>query len=309
MDLAMISGTHQRPHPLLEGLLGHGLLLQTSVTGLWGRGERFERVVSGIERAIDEITISDGAQRLRFPPVVSRRDFERSGFLKSFPHLAGSVHAFQGDHARHQELLARLEAGQSWSECVSMTDVVLTPAACYPVYPALSGALPSGGTLSDVSSYCFRHEPSTDPARMIAFRMREQVRTGSPAEVLEFRERWLKRAERLFELLSVRAASAPASDPFFGRGGRFLAIAQKEQELKFELLAPILSEQEPTAIMSFNYHQDHFGRAFEIRTSDGALAHTACVGFGLERVALALFRCHGFEPECWPVSVRSLLHL
>ena len=34
----------------------------------------------------------------------------------------------------------------------------------------------------DVFSYCFRHEPSVDPARMQMFRMREFVRIGEPAD-------------------------------------------------------------------------------------------------------------------------------
>jgi hypothetical protein len=31
------------------------------------------------------------------------------------------------------------------------------------------------------------------------------------------------------------------------------------------------------------------------------------VGFGLERVALALFRHHGFDVEAWPQGVRRVL--
>ena len=38
---------------------------------------------------------------MRFPPLVNRAHFERSGYLKSFPHLAGSVHSFAGDERAH----------------------------------------------------------------------------------------------------------------------------------------------------------------------------------------------------------------
>ena len=44
-----------------------------------------------------------------------------------------------------------------------------------------------------------------------------------------------------------------------------MAINQIEQALKFELLIPVRSEQEPTACMSFNYHRDHFGRTWGLR--------------------------------------------
>ena len=41
--------------------------------------------------------------------------------------------------------------------------------------------------------------------------------------------------------------------------------------------------------------------------ADGTIAHTACVGFGLERIALALYHRHGFDRAAWPGSVREAL--
>ena len=52
--------------------------------------------------------------------------------------------------------------------------------------------------------------------------------------------------------------------------------------------------------MSINYHQDHFGSVYGIVTGDGRVAHSACLGFGLERVTLALLRIHGLELDEWP---------
>ena len=43
------------------------------------------------------------------------------------------------------------------------------------------------------------------------------------------------------------------------------------------------------------------------RTQSGEVAHTACLGFGLERCVMALFKTHGFRPEAWPKDVRALL--
>ena len=65
----------------------------------------------------------------------------------------------------------------------------------------------------------------------------------------------------------------------------------------------------PTACLSFNYHQDHFGKVWNIARHDGEVAHTACVGFGLERITLALFRHYGFNAAAWPVFVRKALRL
>ena len=107
----------------------------------------------------------------------------------------------------------------------------------------------------------------------------------------------------------VKVEIAVASDPFFGRGGRLLSANQIADEAKLEILSPITSEEEPTAIASFNYHADKFSRIFEIRTSKGDFAETACIGFGLERIALALLKTHGLDLESWPELVRETLKL
>jgi seryl-tRNA synthetase len=107
--------------------------------------------------------------------------------------------------------------------------------------------------------------------------------------------------------LELPARSDVAADPFFGRAGKMLAHSQKEQKLKFEVLIPVISESDPTAVCSFNYHQEHFGQVFGIRTIDDEVAHTACLGFGLERCVMALFKTHGFDPTKWPETVRARL--
>jgi seryl-tRNA synthetase len=107
--------------------------------------------------------------------------------------------------------------------------------------------------------------------------------------------------------LGLPAVSETATDPFFGRGGKMLVANQREAKLKFEVVVPVISKENPTAICSFNYHQDHFGKTFDIKTADGETAQTACMAFGLERVTMALFKTHGFDPSQWPQPVRKLL--
>jgi hypothetical protein len=61
--------------------------------------------------------------------------------------------------------------------------------------------------------------------------------------------------------------------------------------------------------MSFNYHRDHFASIWDLRNADGALVHTGCVAFGMDRLALALFAIHGADILDWPPSVRRALDL
>lgn len=295
---------------LLQELFAGGHLAPSGVDGLYRRGPLFEAVVKGLDALIDRMVAGDGAEVMRFPPGMPRRVLERSGYLRSFPDLAGSVHRFCGDERAHARLLGALDSGGDWSAETEPSEIVLTPAACYPVYPAIAaaGPLPEGGRLIDVASWCFRSEPSTDPARLQMFRMREHVRIGTPAEVRAFRDAWMDRAMGFAAELALPATLDLANDPFFGRGGRIVAESQRDQALKFELLVPVNDSGRPTACMSFNYHQDHFGRTWEIQGGAGP-AHTACVGFGMERLALAVLRHHGTRPEAWSGGVRAALGL
>ena len=144
---------------------------------------------------------------------------------------------------------------------------------------------------------------------MQMFRQHEHVRAADPETVMEWREMWLGRVEWFADTLGLDTRADVASDAFFGRGGTLLAASQREQRLKIEIVAPIASDACPTAVISLNSHQDHFGALFGITTADGAVAHTACVGFGLERLTLALDRRHGFVREQWTSPVRVALEL
>jgi len=282
------------------------LLLPSPGDGVYARTALFERVIEGLTTFINR---QRGPETLilSFPPVMSRSQLERSGYLHSFPHLLGGVSCLEGDEA---EVHALVEQGD-WVDELSATDLVLSPAACYPVYPmaASGGPIPTKGLLFDVASDCFRRESTHEIGRFQSFRMREFVCIGTPEQVLEFRTEWMCRAQRLAQVLGLSYRIAPATDPFFGRAGRLAAMSQLEQSLKFELLIPLRSEGETTACMSFNYHLEHFSSAWNLVTENGAKAHTGCVAFGPDRLALALFKTHGLDLGKWPAEVRGNLSL
>ncbi len=252
------------------------------------------------------------AEVYRFPPVVSRKLIEKSGYLKSFPNLLGCVCALSGDEAHIEGAVDRFMAGgESWTRDAEPTDLLLAPAACYPIYgiAAERGAPPPAGFVYDVAGDCFRREPSKDIDRMQTFRMREFVAIGAPEMIVAFREHWMARAPEIAGALGLDHRLEAASDPFFGRAGQFLGRYQVAQALKFEMLIPVRSAEQPTACMSFNYHREHFGEVWGIATEAGEPAHTACVAFGIDRLAVALFAAHGVESASWPESVREALRL
>jgi seryl-tRNA synthetase len=294
---------------LLQELFDRRLLIDSGVPGVYGRGGEFERVREALAALVTRASAAEDPEQLRFPPILPRRELERIEYLKSFPHLAGTIFSFDGSEARAQKQYECACRHEDWSEYQSMTDLVLTPAACYPVYPAIAarGPLPAGGVMVDAGgAYVFRREPSADPARLQMFHQRELVRIGEPEVVREWRDAWRERALELLGGIGLEVELDLASDPFFGRSGRMLTASQRQQQLKFEVLTPIAGPG-PTAVASFNYHQDHFASVYNLRCEDGEQAHTACLGFGLERITIALFATHGFAVETWPAEVRERL--
>ncbi|MBV8741220.1 MAG: amino acid--[acyl-carrier-protein] ligase [Sinobacteraceae bacterium] len=295
------------PQKFYDGLVKHGLIVPVGVQGAFGRGAVFEDVLERFNNLVTSIARDDRAEVFTFPPVISRRVLEKVNYLDSFPHLCGAVYSFFGKELQARALSDRVHKGESWADMLGITDVVLNPAACYPVYPSFTGTVPAGGRTVTMLNWVFRHEPSPEPTRMQSFRVREFVRVGAPEEVLQWRDTWLERGIKLLQSLGLPAKSDVASDPFFGRAGKMLATSQKEQRLKFEVLVPVISAEDPTAVCSFNFHQEHFASTFDIRTADGQVANTACLGFGLERIVMALFKTHGFEVSAWPREVARQL--
>ena len=293
-----------------DELLASGLLIGTSVPGIYGRSGDFERVVSGLERLLGECFAPLGAQVLRFPPVYPRADFERTDYIASFPDLSGVVSSFEDGDREHRELLAAREDGKAWDGWLKPADVVLTNAICHPLYATLEGTLPEGGGVYDLAGYGFRHEPSFDPMRLQSFRMREFVYVGTAEGAQLYRDTWLDTSVDLLASLGLAVDAVPANDPFFGRAGKMLVSAQLCENLKVEITVPLYGDlHEGTAIASANCQRDHLTASFGIRTADGEIAHASCVAFGIERTTLALVRTHGTDLEDWPVDVRALLGL
>jgi seryl-tRNA synthetase len=238
---------------------------------------------------------------------MPRTAFEHTDYLRAFPTMTGSIHAFDGDDKAHARLLKALDSGEDWTPALVPAETMLCSAVCHPLFETVPSPLPEGGARWNVYGFAFRHEPSIDPARMQCFRQYEYVYVGEPEGAQAHRDLWLARALELLGGLGLDVESEVANDPFFGRLGRMMAMSQHDEQLKFEVVAPTSGGSPRTAITSANCHRDHFGEGFGLRTADGEVAHSACVGFGVERITLALLWAHGLDPSRWPASVRSRL--
>lgn len=285
-----------------DALLGDGVLIDGGTMGIYHRSFAFEDVVRRIEALVSSAGVDQQARQVFFSPVQVRSTLERSGYVTSFPNLIGVVSGLPDSVATS---VARDPA--NWTEKLEPTEVSLCSAACHGLYPVVANrTFPADGTRFEAQCWCFRHEPSEDPARMQTFRQHEFVCIGPPEVALAHRDEWLRRGVELLSSLGLEVEPVVANDPFFGRTAPMMAESQRDKELKYELVAEVATTDK-RAIASTNYHEAHFGEAYALRLADGSAAHTACIGFGLERIALALFRRHGPVLEQWPSDVNERL--
>lgn len=249
-------------------LLANELLFDTGVDGIYLRSGRFEDIVRKVDDLISWAFADQHAEVLYGPPVIPLAVLQRTGYATRFPDLIGTLNE---------------------------DDLALSSAGCQSLYPLCSGRLPVGGRIVEFFGHAFRHEPSHDPFRMQCFRHHEFIYLGDAEGAIAFRSLLLERFTTLLTDLGLDVEVADANDPFFGRAGKFMASIQRAKALKYELV------WEGTALASFNYHLEHFASEFGIQTSDGEVAHTSCGGVGVERIALALLKTHGLDPETWPL--------
>jgi seryl-tRNA synthetase len=219
---------------------------------------------------------------------IPRQDLVRSSYIDKFPQFV----------ARITPELDEDDGG----------NLVTLPSACLSLYPMIAarGELPGDGLLTTVSAPCFRNEAGYGPERMRAFSMAEYVFFGEASQTDAFREDMIGRVQAWLQALELSGRLANASDPFFGRMGEILAERQRSANLKQELLLPI-AEGSEIAGFSFNDHKDFFCSRWDIRGANGDIAQSACVGVGLERLALAMLHRHGSTLDAWPAAFKSLL--
>ena len=218
-----------------------------------------------------------GADVHEVPGRIPTAVLDRADFTTAFP-----------------QLLVRDEADSAFS-----------PAACYHCYPHYAGRTLEELTVTCVRARCARQETDVAPLeRQREFTMREIVFFGSRREVEALRHRLVTRTGRFVRTLGLDGFVEPAEDPFFTAAAAGRRAVQRAGALKLELHLT-LGEGRSIAVASFNHHNDHFGRRFDIALTEGTAASSGCVAFGLERWVFAFLTQHGLDERHWPRDARA----
>lgn len=301
------------PGEVLRGLTARGWLGE-QMAGSFVYTGLMADLYYGLDRVFAESARELGAGDAHLPALLGIETLVRSGYLTDNAHLGNYVFHLHED----RDLRARFAkvAGPNGGEIdfarldtsADRPEAVLTPAACQPVFPALAGRRLDEPVRLTGYTRCYRYESGATKGlqRSREFGVREIVFVGSEQQTAGFRAELLTVCRSLLERFGLRGKVVTASDPFFiDTSARYRAF-QLSFELKHEVQLE-LGQSPPVAAASVNHHGDHFARAWDIGMSDDEVAHSACMGFGIDRWCLGIFSQFGFEVNDWPRSLRKIV--
>jgi seryl-tRNA synthetase len=302
------SSFNANPHPLLAeqdeiALFGRGR---------YGFGPKLVALMEYFDRRALGMAATLQAPKYVFPSLIGADVLDRCKYIRNFPSSLNMVSHLREDLGVIQEFARTAIWNSEHLTCsqsaLSGVECLLSPSVCFHWYMWLRNSeLPQPRAITALGK-CFRYESSnlTGLERLWDFTMREIIFVGPSEYVLSSTRARVDMCTGFLDELGIAYEITSATDPFFADSYAVQAAYQQGFDLKFELLAPLPYSGKKLAVGSINYHQDFFGRSFEIK-SGGAAAHTGCIAFGWERMALAFLAQHGLEEKNWPDAVNREL--
>ncbi|MBB5960586.1 seryl-tRNA synthetase [Saccharothrix tamanrassetensis] len=267
--------------------------------------EFFDRLV------LDALAEDFTATAYRYPTLIRTDALAKAGYFTSFPQHLMLVTRLRNDVDVYREFHRTYGAGLEPGVLAlgGNVDYCLPPTMCYHTFHQHEGrTLDPGVHVITARGKSFRFEAgyATTLERLWDFTIREIVFLGPRDDVLAARETFMGRAFALLDELGFAGTCETGNDPFFGGTDTPSRIwSQRLLGLKYELRLPVAADRD-IAVASFNFHDDLFGKAFDIGAGDPReTVRSGCVGFGLERLAYAFLCQFGLDEAQWPERVRA----
>jgi hypothetical protein len=304
--------SHEQATDTFEHMRERGLAFQPS-GGLLAVDESVARLIHYMDAVIAALVKRVfHAREYLYPTLIPGAVLRRGGYMRSFPHLlmfVARLHSNFDVYAAASRISSKAETDDLLRQCED-TDLCLPPTMCYHTYAQLANStVPAQGMVVTAKGKSFRFESKYErhAERLWDFTIREVVFIGAPAVVSEQRKRLLHEICSLAARWDLTGVCETASDPFFTEDdGKNNSFAQRLMALKYELRLDVGGGR-TIAAASFNRHNDFIGKAYAIGYANEGLAHTACAGVGLERLAFAFLCQHGLDESRWPPDVKVSL--
>jgi seryl-tRNA synthetase len=280
-------------------------------------GEPLLSLFAYFDRAVLSLLAEDfTAREYRYPTLIRTTALETAGYFRNFPQHLMFVTRLRNDIDVYRDFgAAHTTTGVDSSvlDLCGNVDYCLPPTMCYHTFQQYSGRTLAADALHVVTSQgkSFRFEAgySTTLERLWDFTIREIVFLGSREDVLDARERFMRKVFGFVEALGLGGRCEVGNDPFFcGTDTSERIWSQRLMGLKYELRLDVAPDR-TIAVGSFNFHDDLFGRAFGIEHGANGPIRSGCVGFGLERLVYAFLCQYGLDRQDWPEPVRRAVDL
>lgn len=305
----------QRPYhtEMFDHLLEQGIAFEAG-EGQIALGEPFLSLMDCLDLTLRHMVLSTfDAKEYRYPTLIPTSVLERCGYFDSFPHFLMFVTRLHNDIDNYRSFVKTYQDHKhidafAFDYCKN-TDYCLPPTMCYHTYHQYRDQVidPAEGMVVTSRGKSFRFESKYRHGleRLWDFTIREIVFLGSREFVLDGRQRFMQLALDFIEQLGLAGYCEVANDPFFCKQDTAEKIwFQKLLELKYELRLYVDASRS-IAVGSFNFHEGFFGEGFNIKHADDGWVRTACVGFGLERLAYAFLCQYGLDARAWPGIIRE----
>ncbi|WP_031096894.1 hypothetical protein, partial [Streptomyces sp. NRRL S-15] len=297
------SPNRRAPQGDIFGLLAESGAVTEVGEGQVALGEPLLSLFTYFDKAVCDLLAEDfDAREYRYPTLIRTKALETAGYMKSFPQHLMFVTRLRNDldvYRDFQDSYAGngLDSGVLGS-CGNV-DYCLPPTMCYHTFQQYGGRTVEADRLHVVTSRgkSFRFEAaySTTLERLWDFTIREIVFMGAREDVLNSRERFMRKVFAFVETLGMSGFCEVGNDPFFcGTDTSERIWSQRLLELKYELRLDVAPDR-TIAVGSFNFHDDLFGKAFGIDHGANGPIRSGCVGFGLERLVYAFLCQYGLD--------------
>jgi hypothetical protein len=296
---------------LFDDMLRDGGAFQAG-EGQVGLGEQFIKVMNYFDTVLRGIAKNHlDAQEYMYPTLISKETLKRCGYFGLFPHMIMFVTRIHSDideyRAFVEEYNKKNDIDSSILSYCDNVDYCLPPTMCFHTYHQyMNKKLDVNDDIvitSKGKSFRFESKYYRTIERLWDFTIREIVFMGSREFVLDCRQKFMDYVLRFVQELGLTGYCEVANDPFFCNQDTAEKIwSQKVLELKYELRLHV-AEDRTIAVGSFNFHEEFFGKNFNIRRRDDKWVRTACVGFGLERLVYAFLCQYGLNEQHWPQCV------
>ncbi len=278
--VAAARGSHGAGGPPWPAPMADGSGLIAVRADLFGYDQPVVRVLYELDDLLRGVARMLRARELRFPSLLPLEYLDTIGYRRSFPRTLVVPVCEQDKAACNEPADPQLQ------------EIALTPSACFHTYPLAANLSLTADKLIIVTNLAkvFRCEPKRlSRWRMNEFSVREFTFIGGPEGVALLIEFFKSVAAELVALYELPATIEIAHDPFFLIHADREAVRRAQIPLpsKFEVVYRSRDGHD-VAVASLNHHGRFFGDRYRIRGANGQVLSTGCVGFGLERLALAV---------------------